>query len=85
MELMHSVPSTANFDKYVDIVQDASVLRRLIRRGSDTVQMCLQDDATAGAVLDELHKEVIDISDNLFREESTALKEELSASYGNYF
>ena len=82
LELMNSVPSTANFDKYLDIVQDASVLRRLIRRSSETLESCLQDDASAGAVLDQLHKEVIDISDNLFKEESVALKDELDAAMG---
>ncbi|MDD7983483.1 replicative DNA helicase [Lentisphaera marina] len=85
LELMNSVPSTANFDKYLDIVQDASVLRRLIRRSSETLDQCLQDDATAGAVLDQLHKEVIDISDNLFKEESVALKDELDAAMGTIF
>ncbi|WDE98025.1 replicative DNA helicase [Lentisphaera profundi] len=85
LELMNSVPSTANFDKYIDIVQDASVLRRLIRRSSETLQQCLQDEATAGDVLDQLHKEVIDISDNLFREESVALKAELGRAIDTIF
>ena len=77
LEVMHSVPTTANFDKYVDIVQDAFVLRRLVRRSTETIQKCLQDDATSSEVLDELHQEVSEISDNLFREESRSLKDEI--------
>ena len=85
LEVMHSVPTTANFDKYVDIVQDAFVLRRLVRRSTETIQKCLQDSANAAEVLDALHKEVVDISDNLFREESVSLKDEINNAIESIF
>ena len=61
-ELMNIIPTTANIENYVKIVHEYAVLRRLIKTSSDIIQKCFDTDSQVNLLLDEVQKEVSDVS-----------------------
>jgi len=61
--ILNSVPSAANVDKYVDIVYDDAVLRRIIASGADIVGQCFDRERSVKELLDAFEEEILGISE----------------------
>jgi replicative DNA helicase len=69
-ELVGKVPSTANIDKYVEIVIDSQILRQMIRSCSDIVGRCYEADGEIEELIDNIEQEVLAVTE--LRTEKTA-------------
>lgn len=61
-ELLAFVPTAANVQEYVEIVEEKSVRRQLIRAGSDVIRDGNNDEADIDRVLDNAERRIYDIS-----------------------
>lgn len=60
--ILNSVPTTANIEHYIRIVQEKSTLRRLIDASSDIVAQCYDSPDDVTEILDIAEKKIFDIS-----------------------
>ena len=77
-ELSLFVPSAANVSHYIRIVEDRSVMRQLIRAGTDIVQDAQTGERPVGDMLDDAERRIFNISmkkseDTLVHIEKTAM------------
>jgi replicative DNA helicase len=61
-DLINSVPTSANVEHYAKIVEEKSVLRRLIEAGSQVVQTSFSEPEDVDMVLDQAEKAIFDIA-----------------------
>ena len=62
-QVINSVPSSANFENWLQIVSADALLRELIRLSSDTVSRCLDSaEAEPAALIDDLQRRLNEIS-----------------------
>lgn len=61
-ELLAFVPTATNVQEYVEIVEEKSVRRQLIRAGSDVIRDGNNDEADIDRVLDNAERRIYDIS-----------------------
>ncbi|MCB2294601.1 replicative DNA helicase [Clostridium algoriphilum] len=62
-EISNSVPSTANLSSYIKIVDDKSILRRLIRASTEIMENCYNKQDDVDAVMDLAEQKVFNISE----------------------
>lgn len=62
-EISTSVPSTANLASYIKIVEDKSVLRKLIRSSTDIIEESYSKQDSVEAVIDSAEKKIFNISE----------------------
>ena len=62
--LMGIVPATYNVMYYAKIIEDKSLLRRLIKSSSEIVAKCYNDNGETAHIIDEAEKGIFDISLN---------------------
>lgn len=62
--ITNSVPTTANAKHYAKIVEEKSILRRLIKASSDIVNMGYEASEEVSIVLDKAEKNIFDILQN---------------------
>jgi replicative DNA helicase len=60
--LLESIPSAAHINHYLRIVQEKTVLRRLISTASTITQRCYDDPEEVSEVLDEAERQIFDIA-----------------------
>ena len=60
-QLMNSVPTAANAEKYIEIVYENSILRRLIATGSDIVNKSFDKSTPVKELLDSVEQEILEI------------------------
>ncbi|WP_454052274.1 replicative DNA helicase [Clostridium sp. Marseille-Q7071] len=89
-EISGSVPSTANLTSYIQIVEDKSILRRLIRSATEIIETSYNKQDDVDAVVDLAEKNVFNISEKKntsdFEPMSTVLErgfEEIERIYNN--
>ncbi|HCQ89479.1 MAG TPA: replicative DNA helicase, partial [Clostridium sp.] len=89
-EISGSVPSTANLTSYIQIVEDKSILRRLIRSATEIIETSYNKQDDVDAVVDLAEKNVFNISEKKntsdFESMSTVLErgfEEIERIYNN--
>ena len=61
-QLMNIVPTTHNIEHYVKIVEEKSLLRKLIKSSSDIMSKCYDNPEDPGEVIEQAEKSVFDIS-----------------------
>jgi len=61
-EISNSVPSTANLSSYIKIVDDKSILRKLIRSSTEIIEDCYSKQDDVEAVMDLAEQKVFNIS-----------------------
>jgi len=61
-DLLAFVPTAANVEDYIDIVQDKSRRRQLIRAGGDIARDAMKDDSELETVLNDAERRIYDIS-----------------------
>jgi len=74
-EIADSVPTAANIEKYVDIVKEKALLRRLITKSSEIIKEAYEDTKHVKTVLEMAQKDILDLTRQTVREEFIALKD----------
>ncbi len=62
-ELSNSVESTINVNSYIKIVEEKSILRKLIKASADITEECYSNQEDVPSVLDKAEKRVFDIAE----------------------
>ena len=62
-EISNSIPSTANLSSYIKIVDDKSILRKLIRASTEIMENCYSKQDDVEAVMDLAEQKVFNIAE----------------------
>lgn len=79
--LPDKVPTTANVDKYIKIVEEKSVLRRLIKASNELIYLGYAQTEELDSILDQAEKKVFDISQGKNQKGYSAIKDILVESF----
>lgn len=79
--LMDAVPTTYNVKYYAKIVEDKSLLRKLIKSSNDTIQKSYQASEEVGEIIDSAEKGIFNISLNRSTQGFVHLKNILNANF----
>ena len=74
-ELTNSVPTTAHAISYADLVEEASVRRRLIKAGTNIVEGAYDGGKTVGELLGSAEKVLFEVSDKAIKSDYTPLSD----------
>src|SRR3989338_3065626 len=72
-DLLNSVPTSANVDYYAKIVEEKSILRRLIEAGTNIVTNAFEERENVDQILDQAEKTVFNIALKRVREGSSKI------------
>jgi replicative DNA helicase len=87
-QLQDAVPSAANLSYYLDIVREKFLLRRMIATCTDVVGRVYDYEGEVDALLDEVERDVLRISESRVQETSMGIKQLVHQAIGtieNYF
>lgn len=76
-EIIESVPSAANIDEYIKIVQDKAILRRLIDEATSIITNSYNMNNDIGTVIEEAEKKIFDVSKSLRSTEFKSIQDVL--------
>ncbi len=79
-ELPDKVPTTANVDMYIKIVQEKSMMRRLIEMSNELISLGYDEAEDVDTILDMAEKKVFDLAQNKSSKSYFAMKEILASS-----
>ncbi|APB30378.1 replicative DNA helicase [Vagococcus teuberi] len=79
-ELTTSVPTAANVGYYAKIVEQKSLLRRLIQTATDIVAKGFEQDEDVEFILDEAERQILEVSEKRNRSGFLAISDVLSES-----
>lgn len=79
--LPDKVPTTANVDKYIKIVEEKSILRRLIKASNELIDLGYAGTEELDVILDQAEKKVFEISQRKNQKGYSALKDILVESF----
>ncbi len=79
--LPDKVPTTANVDKYIRIVEEKSILRNLIRVSNELIDLGYAETEEVDAIMDQAEKKIFDIAQGKNQKGYTALKDILVESF----
>ena len=80
-ELSMVVPSTANVKYYIRIVEEKSILRRLIKASNEIIQDSYDAQQEVDFILDDAEKRIFKISERRSREDFEPIKTALLEAY----
>jgi replicative DNA helicase len=87
-QLQDSVPSAANLSYYIDIVREKYLLRRMIQTCTEVVGRVYDYEGEVDALLDEVERDVLRISESRVQEGALSTKELVNKAIGtieNFF
>ena len=76
-EIIESVPSAANIDEYIKIVEDKSILRRLIDEATSIITNSYNTSNNISEVIEEAEKKIFDVSKSLRSTEFKSIQDVL--------
>lgn len=76
-EIIESVPSASNIDEYIKIVEDKSILRRLIDEATSIVTNSYNTSNSISEVIEEAEKKIFDVSKSLRSTEFKSIQDVL--------
>lgn len=79
--LINSVPTAANIEYYIKIIEEKSILRSLINNSTKIVSMAYEEKEDAKILLDKAEHLVFEISDRNIRQSFVPIKEIIQDSY----
>jgi replicative DNA helicase len=82
-EVLDSVPTSANIEKYASIVHEKAILRRLIDTGSTLIKEAFDDNQEAQAVLETAQKTILDLSREQIKDDFIPIKSVLNVVFDN--
>ena len=74
-ELTNSVPTTAHAKTYADLVEQASIRRRLIKAGTNIVEGAYDGEKEVGELLGKAEKELFEVSDKNIKSDYSPLSD----------
>ncbi len=80
-ELSMIVPSTANVKYYIRIVEEKSILRRLIKAANEIIQDSYEAQQEVDIILDDAEKRIFDIAERRSRADFEPIKVALLEAY----
>ena len=78
--LPDAVPSAANLSFYVEIVREKHILRRMIRTCTDVVGRVYEHEGEVDSLLDEVERDILQISEARVESTSLAIKDVVHAA-----
>ena len=82
-ELFNIVPTAANVESYIKIVEDCSMLRRLIDVSTDITTSAYDSDVDINSTLDEAERKILSVVKNRRSTEFRTIKEVLDSTKSN--
>lgn len=76
-EVLNFVPTASNVDYYIQIVEEASILRKLIETATDIASEGYRTDETINEILDSSEKKILNIVKNRKSSEFRSIKDVL--------
>lgn len=76
-EVIESVPSAANIDQYIKIVEDKAILRRLIDEATSIITNSYNTSNNISEVIEEAEKKIFDVSKSLRSTEFKSIQDVL--------
>lgn len=80
-QLMNIVPTTGNIDYYVKIVEEKSLLRKLIKSSNEIISKCYDNPENPIEVVDQAEKSIFDISLSKSSRSFVPIKEILTSNF----
>lgn len=81
VELSNFVPTASHAKAYADIVNQASIRRRLIAAGTEIAEKAYETGAEVGELLGAAEKQLFDVSDQSIKSDYTAMEDLLVDAY----
>lgn len=82
-DLSEKVPTTANADKYIKIVEEKSVLRKLIKMSSELTEQAYDQTLEADNIIEKAEKSVFNLMKSRNQKGYTPIKEILVETFAN--
>ena len=79
--LPDKVPTTANVEKYIKIVEEKSILRRLIKASNELIDLGYAENEDVDTIMDQAEKKVFEISQGKNQKGYTPIKDILVESF----
>ena len=79
--LPDKVPTTANVDKYIKIVEEKSILRNLIKTSNELIELGYSQTEEVDAIIDQAEKKIFDMMKNRNQKGYTSIKDVLVESF----
>ena len=83
VEVVNSVPTSANAEYYAKIVAEKAILRRLIARLTDSINQAYDGASPADEIIAGAEKALIDVSENANRSGFKNIKDILNINFEN--
>ena len=80
-ELPDKVPTTANVDKYIKIVEEKAILRTLIKTGNEIIELGYDPTEDVEDIMDNAEKKIFNVMQNKNQKGYTPLKDVLVDSF----
>ncbi len=80
-ELSNFVPAASHAKAYADIVEKASVRRRLISAGTQIAEKAYADDADADNLIGDAERELFEVSDKIVKSDYVAIDDLLADAF----
>ena len=83
VEIINSVPTSANAEYYAKIVAEKATLRRLIAKLTESVNQAYEASSPADEIIARAEKGLIDVSENANRSGFRNIRDILNLNFGN--
>ncbi len=80
-ELSNFVPAASHAKAYADIIENASVRRRLIKAGTEIANKAYEDDAIADTLIGEAERQLFEVSDTIVKSDYVPMEELLADAF----
>lgn len=80
-ELSNFVPAASHAKAYAEIVEKASVRRRLIKAGNEIAKKAFDDDADVDGLIGAAEKDLFEVSDKIVKSDYVAMDELLADAF----
>ncbi|MDO4282734.1 MAG: replicative DNA helicase [Clostridia bacterium] len=79
--LIDNVPTTSNIENYVKIVEEKSVLRKLIKTSNDIIKLSYSQTEEVDSIIEQAEKQVFDVVQNRNSKGYSSMKEILVTAF----
>ena len=80
-ELSNFVPAASHAKAYADIVEKASVRRRLIKAGNEIANKAYEEDADVDSLIGAAEKDLFEVSDKIIKSDYVAMNDLLADAF----
>lgn len=80
-ELSNFVPAASHAKAYAEIIEKASIRRRLIKAGTEIATKAYEDDANADDLVGKAEKQLFEVSDKIIKSDYVAMDELLADAF----